>query len=75
MLAIPVVGDLPHKQPPNSDTMADANRCLLYLSPERICQCLANTEVDAHIHPLDGAVSLMKELDKVSKELKGSAAP
>ena len=25
------------------------------MSPERLCQCLANTEVDAHSHPLDGA--------------------
>jgi hypothetical protein len=25
------------------------------LSPEGFCQCLANTEVDGHSHPLDGA--------------------
>jgi hypothetical protein len=28
---------------------------LIKLSPERLCQCLTNTEVDAHRHPLDGA--------------------
>jgi hypothetical protein len=27
---------------------------LLKLSPIRLCQCLANTEVDAHSHLLDG---------------------
>jgi hypothetical protein len=30
-----------------------ADRSLIYLSSERIFQCLANTEVDAHNHPLD----------------------
>ena len=28
---------------------------MVQLSPEELCQCLANTEVDAHSHPLDGA--------------------
>jgi hypothetical protein len=28
---------------------------LIQLSPERLCQCLTNTEVDAHSHPLDRA--------------------
>ena len=32
-----------------------ADRSLLYLSPESLYQCLTNTEVDAHSHPLDGA--------------------
>jgi hypothetical protein len=30
-----------------------AERRLKWLSPERLCQCLTNTEVDAHSHPLD----------------------
>jgi hypothetical protein len=34
-------------------------------------QCLANTEVDAHNHPLDGAQSpAMKVLDNIPKELE-----
>ena len=32
-----------------------ADRTLIYLSLVRLCQCLANTEVDAHSHPLDRA--------------------
>ena len=32
-----------------------ADRILIYLSPERLCQCLTNTEVGAHSHPLDRA--------------------
>jgi hypothetical protein len=32
-----------------------ADRRLIQQSPWRLCQCLANTEVDAHCHPLDGA--------------------
>ena len=32
-----------------------ADRSLIQLSPARLCQCLANTEVYAHSHPLDGA--------------------
>jgi hypothetical protein len=32
-----------------------ADRSLIKLSPVRLCQCLANTEVDAHSHSLDGA--------------------
>jgi hypothetical protein len=30
-----------------------ADRSLIKLSPERLCQCLTNTEMDAHSHPLD----------------------
>jgi hypothetical protein len=30
-----------------------ANRSLIYLSPERLCQCLTNTEVDALSQSLD----------------------
>jgi hypothetical protein len=29
------------------------DRSLIHLSSERLCQCLTNTEVDAHSHPLD----------------------
>ena len=32
-----------------------ADRILIKLSPERLCQALTNTEVDAHSHPLDRA--------------------
>jgi hypothetical protein len=32
-----------------------ADRTLIYLSLVRLYQCLANTEVDAHSHLLDGA--------------------
>jgi hypothetical protein len=32
-----------------------ADRNLIKLSPERLSQCLINTEVDAHSHPLDRA--------------------
>jgi hypothetical protein len=40
----------------------------------RLCQGLANTEVDAHSQLLDGSqVPPMEELEKVPKELKGSA--
>jgi hypothetical protein len=28
---------------------------MVQLSPEELCQCLANTELDAHNHPLYGA--------------------
>jgi hypothetical protein len=28
---------------------------LIKLPPERLCQCLTNTEVDAYSQPLDGA--------------------
>ena len=32
-----------------------AVRSLIKLSPVRLCQCLTNTEVDTHSHPLDKA--------------------
>jgi hypothetical protein len=44
------------------------DRSLIWLSPERLCQCLTNTEVDAHSHP-------MEELEKGPNELKGFIAP
>ena len=48
-----------HKQPPNPDTIAYASkiladRTLIEISLVRLYQCLANTEVDAHNHLLDG---------------------
>jgi hypothetical protein len=40
----------------------------------RLCQGLANTEVDAYSQLLDGFTGPpMEELEKVLKELKGSA--
>jgi hypothetical protein len=42
-------GDPSHIQTPNPDTIAD--RSLIWLSPERLCQNLTNTEV--HSQPLD----------------------
>jgi hypothetical protein len=30
-----------------------ADRSLIQLSPERLCQCLTNTEADSHSQPLD----------------------
>jgi hypothetical protein len=30
-----------------------AHQCLVYLFPERLCQCLSNTEEDALSQPLD----------------------
>jgi hypothetical protein len=32
-----------------------ADRSLILLSPERLCQCLTNTKLDARSHPLKGA--------------------
>ena len=40
----------------------------------RLCRGLANTEMDAHSQLLDGTQGPpMEELEKVPKELKGSA--
>ena len=54
-----------------------ADRSLIQLPPERLCQCLINPKVEAHSHPLDGLStgSPMEELENVSKELKRFAAP
>jgi hypothetical protein len=53
-----------------------ADRSLIYLSPERLCQCLTNTEVEASSHPLNGKqCPPVKEREKEPKELKGFAAP
>jgi hypothetical protein len=41
------------------------NGSLIWLSSERLCQCLSNTGMDAHSQPTDWAWgSLMKELQK-----------
>ena len=53
-------GDPFHNQQPNPDTIAQCQKdfaevTLLQLSHMTLCQSLANTEVDAHSHPLDGA--------------------
>jgi hypothetical protein len=48
--------------------------CQIELSLVRLCRGLANTEVDAHSQLLDGSQgSPMEQLEKVPKELKGSA--
>jgi hypothetical protein len=46
-------GDPSHIQAPNPDTIADAKKCLIQLSPESLCQSLTSTEVDARSQPLD----------------------
>jgi hypothetical protein len=51
------------------------DRSLIKLSPERLCQCLTNTEVDAQQPSIGRSTgSPLKELEKVLKELKGFAA-
>ena len=63
--------DLSHNQPPNADAIAYTSKILLK-GPR--CRGLANTEVDAHSQLLDGSQGPpMEELEKVPKELKGSA--
>ena len=47
-----------------------ADRTLIQLFLARLCQCLANTELDTHSHLLDG---IQKKLEKVTKKLKESA--
>jgi hypothetical protein len=42
----------------NPDAVADAkkfllNRSMIQVSPERLCQILTNTDVDAHSQPSD----------------------
>jgi hypothetical protein len=52
-----------------------ADRSLIKLCPERLCQCLTSTEVDAHspppTHTGQSTGSPKKELEKVPKALKG----
>ena len=56
-----------------------ANRSLLQLSPERLCQSLRNSEADAHNQPfVEQWLSMrttMGVLKKGLKELKGFATP
>ena len=52
------------------------DRSLIWLSPERVCQNLTNTEEEACSQPLDWAlVSPMEEMNKELKELRGFVAP
>jgi hypothetical protein len=49
-----------------------ADKSLIQLSPERLCQIMTNTEADAHSQPLGLSTgNPMKELGKGLKELKG----
>jgi hypothetical protein len=52
-----------------------ADRSLIQLSPVRLCQCLANTKVDAHTHPLIRANVPNEGAREIPRELKGSEAP
>jgi hypothetical protein len=48
------------------------DRHLIWLSPERLCQSLKNTEEEAHSQPLDSTPgSLMEEMEKRLKDLRG----
>jgi hypothetical protein len=51
-----------------------ADRSLIKLSPERLCQCLTQKWMLTAIHWMEHR-DPMKELEKVPKELKGFAAP
>ena len=52
-----------------------ADRSLLYWSPERLCQCLTNTEVGALSQTIGLCTgSPMEELAKGLKDLNGFAA-
>ena len=53
------------------------DRSLIELSPERICQSLTYTEVDAHSQLMNGLItgSLMEELERGLKKLKGFTTP
>jgi hypothetical protein len=53
-----------------------ADRSLLRLFPERLFQCLTNTEVNARNQTIGLSTgSPMEELEKEPKELKGFAVP
>jgi hypothetical protein len=54
-----------------------ADRNLIWLSPERLCQSLTNTEEDAHSQPFIrlSTGSPVEKLEKGLKELRGFAAP
>jgi hypothetical protein len=65
-------GDPSHKQPPNPDTIADANKSLL---KGAWYSCLLRGSASAWLIQKWNTGSPMKELEKVPKELKGFAAP
>ena len=52
-----------------------ADRSLVYLSPERLCQCLKNKIGCSQPNFGMSKVSLMEELEKGPKELKGFSIP
>jgi hypothetical protein len=51
-----------------------ADRSRICLSPERLCQSLTNSETDACSQALESTGSLIEELGKGLKELRGFAA-
>ena len=57
ILRLPDLGDLSHIQSPNSDAIVDdevlADRILVWVSPERLCQSLTNKEAGGCDQPLD----------------------
>ena len=64
-------------QSSSPDAIADARKSLKWLSPERLCQSLTNTELFGCSQPNIGLSmgSQMEELEKGLKELRGFAAP
>jgi hypothetical protein len=52
-----------------------ADRTLIYLSLVRLCQCLANTEVDAHSYLLDGTQAPNEGARKSNQGAKGVCNP
>jgi hypothetical protein len=74
---------LPHLgiHPINNQTLLQMPTRFCWQEPDIAVSCealpgLANTEVAAHSHPLDGAQGpQMKELEKVTMELKGVCSP
>jgi hypothetical protein len=51
------------------------DRSLIKLSPMRLCQCLANTDVDAHSYPLDGAQGLTEGARESTQGIEGVWSP
>jgi hypothetical protein len=61
-----------NKSIPCWEVLVDGN--LIWLSPERLCHSLTNTEDETHRQPLDLAHgSPMEEMEKGLKKLKGFA--
>jgi hypothetical protein len=73
----PTWGSIPHTViKPRHYQEVHVERSLIWLSPERPCQNLTNTEMDVSSQPLGLSVgSLIEELEKGLKELKGFATP